>query len=470
MSFLVRLSATLTLSATLAYLYISIIRLPPTKTKHRIREILQKVEIQDWKNLRSDFILPVRIFISKNESDSPLKKGWNIVSKSFGSLQPGDTGEPTITPGWILTTIKIPLRFQHAEFALQLQMTSGGSLVGFHFTGLGNGWHMPSYADEERFSESEIVLGKGEFKVGATLTLPHTTKTKTETEIEGLNFNSESELKVPCVTFLSGSGPCDRDSTISENKPFKDLAFGLASQGIASIRFDQVTFTHNKAFRRQKNITLTDEYMDHAIDAISQAQSHPCIDSTRVFILGHSLGAVVTPTLVAKYPSVAGCIIMAGPAEPIYRCYIRQLEYIKSLDGPESVYLDAQIEDARIKAEIADSETLSQSTPARKLPFGIGPEYWLDYRDYRPIETLKGVGCPVLIMQGGRDYQVTPHDDYVKWCAALEGRNGVRFCFYEGLNHIFVFGRGLSTPLEYSLQGNVDEMVVVDIAEWVLGL
>lgn len=89
-----------------------------------------------------------------------------------------------------------------------------------------------------------------------------------------------------------------------------------------------MTRTHRKAFRNRKNMTLTDEYVEHSVDAILQCQNHPKIHPNRFFILGHSLGAVVAPLIAAMDASVAGCVIMAGPAEPIYRCLIRQLLYM----------------------------------------------------------------------------------------------------------------------------------------------
>ncbi|KAJ5397039.1 hypothetical protein N7509_005152 [Penicillium cosmopolitanum] len=438
MSSFLRVSAiTLTLSTATYLLYILSTRQPDLpKTKKYIQKTVAKVETQDWTNLKSDFTLPIRLFLT----ESLLEKGWNIVYKSFGTIE--RVGDPIITPGWLLTAVKIPLKLQHAEFALQLQMTSGGSLVGFHFTGLGNGWKVPSYASDSESDtdpaivESEMILGQGRFKVGATLCLP-----QNPSSTPGPKPKRPS--KFPCAIFLAGSGPCDRDSTIGETKPLKDLALGLSRHGIASIRFDKVTHAHGKAFRTKKYITLTDEYIPHALDAIKQAQNHTNIEPSQIFVLGHSLGAVVAPTLVSMdlNPPIAGCVIMAGPAEPIYKSYIRQLRYIESLDGPESVYAGNQIEDACAKAAMADSESLSLSTAANKLPFGIGPAYWLDYRRFDPLATLAGLNCPALIMQGGRDYQVV-RDDYEQWCAALDGRGNAGFRFYEGPNHHFVFGTG----------------------------
>lgn len=405
----------------------------------------------EWGQLKREFILPIQPLLA----ETVLEKGWKIVVKSFGQYQSAD--DPIIARGWLLSTIKVPLTFQDANFGMLLHMMPWGSLVGFRLVsraalGLGTGWKMPSYADKHA-RESELTLGKGEFTVPGTLCLPAAT---------------DATAQFPCVVFLAGSGPCDRDSTIEENKPLKDLALGLASRGVASIRFDKVTLVHSKAFRKRKDITLTDEYVEHAVDAVLQGRNHPNILYDKVFILGHSLGAVIAPMIAAMDDDVAGCIILAGPTEPIYRCYIQQLEYIKSLDGPEALYIDKQIEQARDQADLADSDHLTMSTPARKLPFGIGPPYWLDYRRFKPVETVGSLGKPTCIMQGGRDYQVTVQHDYREWHEALKNKNDVQFRFYESLNHLFIAGTRPSTPLEYAIPGNVDQRVVDDLADWVL--
>lgn len=428
-------------------------RLPDEfKLQLRVQEVVRLMKSESWAGLRLEFIPLVRYFLS----ESLLEKSWKIVCKAFGPLE--SVGTSIISSGWWLTSVKVPLKFQHAEFGMLLQMTSAGSLVGLRFLpmralGLGVGWQMPCYA-EQGAHEVDVTLGKRDFKVGGTLCIPNATE-----EQAGVP-------RFPCVVLLAGSGPCDRDSTVEENRPFKDLALGLACQGIASIRFDKVTRTYPKAFRNRKSMTLTDEYVEHAVDAILQCQKHPSILPNQVFVLGHSLGAVVAPLIVAMDASVAGCIIMAGPAEPIYRCLIRQLRYIKSLDGPEASYLSKQIDEAQVQADLADSDHLTLSTPPTQLPFGIGPSYWLDYRRFNPIGTASCFKKPILIMQGGRDYQVTVQEDHQQWHTPLQGKHNVQFHLYEQLNHLFIAGHGPSTPLEYSVPGNVDEQVIIDIAKW----
>ncbi|KAL2794858.1 Alpha/Beta hydrolase protein [Aspergillus keveii] len=417
----------------------------------RIHEIIQCIQQDRAGDLRQRLFGPLRLLVP----DSTIQRGYGIVTKTFGQLQ--GTGAPVISNGWWISSIDIPLQFQRAQFGLRLQMTSGGSLLGLRFLplhelGLAEGWQSPSYVNSE-VVESEITLGKGQFQVGGTLCLP-----PVQTE----------QSRSPCLIFVAGSGPIDRDSTVLENRPFKDLAWGLACRGIASIRFDKVTHTHPKTFRAQKNVTLTDEYVEHVVDALLHAQRHPGILPDKVFLVGHSLGAVVVPKLATLDASVAGCILMAGPAEPIYCSFVRQLRYLESLDGPEAPYLGKKIEQAQKQAELADSNSLSLSTPAKKLAFGIGPSYWLDYRKFDPVGTVKTLEKPVLVLQGRRDYQVTAEDDYEQWQSALRGKDNVQFWLYERLNHLFIAGDGPSTPLEYMVPGNVDEQVIDDIAEWVL--
>ncbi|KAL3455238.1 Alpha/Beta hydrolase protein [Aspergillus heterothallicus] len=417
----------------------------------RIDEALRYLEQNRVGELRKRFIAPIRLLLP----DSVLDRGWKDVCTTFGRLK--GAGDPAISKGWLISTIKVPLQFDNARFGLLLHMTLGGSLVGLRFVplhrlGLGQGWRAPRYADKNH-REFDICLGTGEFKVGGTLCLPPA-QAKTS--------------KWPCVVLVAGSGPCDRHSTVEENKPFSDLAWGLAGQDIASIRFDKVTHAHSKAFRKKKkNVTLTDEYVEHVVAALSYARGHPDILPDKVFLLGHSLGAVVAPKIALLHQSVAGCIIMAGPAEPIYRCLVRQLRYIESLGGPEAPYLGRQIEQAQSQAAVADSNSLNLSTPAKNLPFGIGPAYWLDYRKFDPLGSARSLSKPILVLQGGRDYQVTVKDDYERWQLALQGKSNAQFRLYSRLNHLFIAGDRPSTPLEYSVPGNVDELVITDISTWI---
>lgn len=290
-------------------------------------------------------------------------------------------------------------------------------------------------------------LGTGKLKVKGTLTLPR------------------GGDKVPCVTMLAGSGPMDRDSSVDACKPFKDLALGLAGRGIATLRFDKVTHTHGSRIRNSKTFTLSDEYLEHALDAVRQCLAHHRIRADGIFILGHSLGGYVA----SLEPKIAACILMATPVVPMYRSALRQLRHFAAMDDKddEPAPQTSQIAELEQQCEVADSPELSKSTPRSKLPLGIGPAYWLEKRDFAPLRIACQLDRPILVMQGGRDYQVTVDDDYASWRAALKDTPGVTLKLYESLNHLFISGDEPSTPLDYDLPGNMDEQFIEDISQWV---
>ena len=93
--------------------------------------------------------------------------------------------------------------------------------------------------------------------------------------------------------------------------------------------------------------------------------------------------------------------------------------------------------------------------------------YWLALAKIKPVKTAQALTMPILIMQGGRDYQVTTKD-LAGWKQGLEGHKNVSFRFYPALNHLFIAGKGASGPAEYLQVGHVSGKVIEDIARWVL--
>src|SRR5450432_3593292 len=97
----------------------------------------------------------------------------------------------------------------------------------------------------------------------------------------------------PAVVLLHGSGPNDRDESIGPNKPFRDLAGGLASQGIAVLRYEKRTKAHAARFSAElkERVTVQEEVVDDALLAVQRLRQTAGIDPRRLYVLGHSLGA-----------------------------------------------------------------------------------------------------------------------------------------------------------------------------------
>ena len=347
-----------------------------------------------------------------------------------------------------LVRVRVPVICEHGELTVIMAIDSKGLLNGLRLAAPEGAasWTPPAYANPKKFDEHEITVGSGPLAVPGTLSLPHGRGPR------------------PGVVLLPPMGAFDRDETSGLNKPLKDIAWGLASRGVAVLRFDMVTYAHSQQVATMRDFTMTDEYMPYAIAAFRILQQQPTVDPSRVFVLGHSMGGKVVPRVATAEPSIAGLVIMAGDTQPMQRSAVRVARYLAQL-SPGSA-LEAAVETMERQAALVDSPDLSPSTPARDLPFGLSGAYWLDLRGYDPVATATALNKPMLILQGGRDYQVTVEDDLSRWKASLEHRPDVIIRVYDADNHFFFSGTGPSTPAEYDPAQHVDPAVVADIAEW----
>jgi uncharacterized protein len=312
----------------------------------------------------------------------------------------------------------------------------------------------PAYADVSRFSESEVTVGSGEWALPGTLTLP------------------KGPGPFPALVLVHGSGPNDRDEAIGPNKPFKDLAWGLASRGIAVLRYDKRSKVYGAKIVKDPRLpllTVKEETIDDAVESVRLLQKTPSIDGRRVFILGHSLGGMLIPriALAAKPLAPAGYISMAGLTRALDDTTLEQFNYLAGLGGLTEEW-KKKIE--TVKAQVAQIKAFKDSDRGAARPFimGAAPAYWLDMRGYYPPRTALAMDGPFLILQGGRDYQVTKVD-FDNWRKDLEGRPGVEFRFYPKCNHLFFEAEGIPSPEEYLLKhGSVAPQAVDDIAAFIL--
>lgn len=353
------------------------------------------------------------------------------------------------------TIVKIPVTCERGAFAVLMALDHAGSLQGLQFAPPEAAepvlpWQPPSYVDPASFTEHEVTVDCAPLATPGTLSLPN------------------SPRPAPAAVLLAGSGPLDRDATLGRNKILKDLAWGLASRGIAVLRFDKVTYTHRNALANVTDFTVVDEYVQPAVAAVRLLRNHPSVDAARVFVLGHSQGGTMAPRIAAAEPAVAGLVILAGATQPLHHTLVRQFRYLATLREPGTdPDADPAVQTITQQSTLIDSPALSPYTPERLLPLGIPAAYWLDLRRYDPVAVAAQLDKPMLIVQGGRDYQVTLADDLTGWQAGLADRPDVTIRIHDADNHLFFSGSGLPAPAEYEPAQHVDETVVTDIAQWV---
>jgi dienelactone hydrolase len=348
-----------------------------------------------------------------------------------------------------LTSVTVTCEFVNATIDVQVTYDADGRVAGLSFRpgAAPVVYSPPAYADAAAFTERDVTVGTGRWTLPGTLTLP----------IGAGPF--------PAVVLVHGSGPSDRDETVGQNKPFKDLALGLASHGISVLRYEKRTRQYQGQLSDVANFTVKDETIDDAVAAVDLLRGDPHVDPTRVFVLGHSLGGMLAPRIGVADPRIAGLIIMAGAVRPLEQAIQDQSHYLAMADGTITAEEQVQLDGL---AQVADR--IRRLTPAdaadRALILGAPASYWLDLRGYDPPAAAARLSQPMLVLQGERDYQVTM-DEFAKWRAVLASKSNVKLQSFPALNHLFVAGTGKSLPAEYQTPGHVSEGVVRAIAEWI---
>ena len=247
-------------------------------------------------------------------------------------------------------------------------------------------------------------------------------------------------------------------------KPFRDLASGLASQGIAVLRYNKRTYEHAAKMSGESKINVDNETTDDAVLAVKAMAKQKGIDSRNIFILGHSQGGMMMPRILNHTPdkSVRGSILLAAPSRTLPELMLEQFAYLVSLNQlPKE-----QLAFFQQQFAILQDPSFSPAQPPKEFLLGT-PYFWYDLAHWQPAEVAKSQDTPLLFLQGARDYQVTT-EDFEGWKQSLSQRSNTSFKLYPMLNHFFTEGTGeKSTPDEYAVSANIPSYVIDDIVKWV---
>ncbi len=418
-----------------------------------------KVSSVDCENLAKEFVslLAQENFEkARNQFDDTMKSLvstknletiWKSIIKQLGDYQYIESTRIETKNQYKIVFVTCQFKSQYIDIKVVLDATNKIAGLFFVPTSQAHKYHIPDYAKPSLFQESDVTFGIEGWTLPGILTLP------------------TGKGPFPVLVLVHGSGPNDKDETIGPNKPFRDLAWGLASRGIAVLRYEKRTRQYgSKIVKMREGFTVKEETVIDAIEAVSFLQKKEGIDVNKIFILGHSLGGMLAPQIAKDMPNIAGLIILAGAARPLEDLILEQISYQASLSG--SLSLDDKNKIEEIKRQVAAVKNISKDTPESDLPLGLPLSYWLDLKDYKPAVLAKELKQPMLILQGEEDCQVRMAD-FAEWKEKLSSRPDVTFKIYPKLNHLFMEVEGQSTGAEYEQVNNIAEIVIKDIAEWI---
>lgn len=340
--------------------------------------------------------------------------------------------------------VRLPVETAVGKLDMQIAVEKDGSIGGLQFMPyVDRSAKSPSYADPRSFSEVDVDLVRDAKAVKARISIPIGRST------------------FPAVVLLSGSGPNDMDETVGPNKVFRDLAWGLATRGIASIRFDKRTRLYMPTPTDEINM-LNFEYFDDAREAIKVISGIPGV--SRVVVLGHSEGAMLAPKIVEQSPNVSAIAAIAGPITPLPETVVRQYSYLASLGlaSPEQA-LDIERETAAYRAGVMPTDGTVGILPVtyiRELE-AVG----------NPAVTAASLKKPIFLAFGDRDYQVLA-SELELWLETLKQQPDIAVAtkVYAGMNHLLIKGEGPPSPVEYQTSGFIMIELIDDLAAWIYSL
>lgn len=344
---------------------------------------------------RGDFTAALEGFATTaraTHDEASLREAWDSIAAGAGGFRGIDRIETVRVPGF--TAVKVRCNGKDAAFEVRVTFGSGES-ASPRATALAvtHAYDPPAYADASRFGDEGAAIGNGGRSLPASVTTPI------------------GEGPFPAVVLLPASGALDHDGTMGGTKVLRDIAWGLASRGVVTLRFDKRD-PRAEGARGAKGAPPKGDAVDDALAALAALRKHPKVDKKRLYLVGHDEGGRFAPRIAEKAPPIAGIALLAAST--------------------------------------------------KRLP----PDYWPAARTYDPVKSLRKLKVPLLIVHADRDFETTDKD-LARWRKSLAGRKACEFTICEGCNHHLVLGQGPSAPEEYARPGHVARALVEQLAGFV---
>lgn len=289
-----------------------------------------------------------------------------------------------------------------------------------------------------------------------------------------LTIPNERNGSVPAVVLVHGSGPSNMDGKVGNNFLFKEFANGLSEKGIAVLRYDKRTFVYGKEMKNDTGLSVKEETIEDAILAANFLRNDSRIDSTKIFIIGHSFGGMLAPRIDAEGGNFAGIIIMAGSPRKLEEIMMDQNnDVINSVNKLVKIIAKKQV--AALSSKFDNIYNLSddEAQSTKVLGKNLRAYYFKEMGEHPSSHYLKDLEKPVLIMQGEKDVQSTVERDFDVYKNIMDGKPNATFKLYPNLNHLFmpsIYGEILKVQKEYKVAQNIDRQVINDICEWILSV
>lgn len=266
----------------------------------------------------------------------------------------------------------------------------------------------------------------------------------------------KKEGKYPVVIIISGSGPQDRNGTMFGHKLYWVIADQLTKNGIGVLRFDDRGAGESGGKVEQTTIETNSADVK---GAIAYLKTRKDIIVSKIGLIGHSIGGIIAPKVASETKDINYMILMAGPGLDGDKLMLSQkaaserllgipeeqiMQGQELIKGAYDIVINSKSDTAGIKAEVTAyfKEKIGTMVPESQISSiteQITGNEVLSLIQSKPAQYLSKVKCPVLAINGSKDFQVPAKDNLAAIKKALEngGNTKVETSEMESLNHLF---------------------------------
>jgi hypothetical protein len=307
----------------------------------------------------------------------------------------------------------------------------------------------------------------------------HVTFRSAEVDLAGLLLLPPTGQQVrAAAVIIAGSGPIDRDGN-APRAPLsvsRNLATALAGSGIATLRYDKrgVGASGGDFLRA----SLSDNIDDARAALAAIADDTACV-GVPLFVIGHSEGASIATVLGAESnsptdsagPPLSGVVLLAGQT----KTGEQTLRYQAAMIGPtlptpvKAIMRLLRTDVTRQQAKALEKLKASSAEVVRMNGARTNAKWMREFMALDPTAYLTRIIVPVLAITGDKDLQVDPADLDTMTNIVPGPITAIRV---PDLTHILRRDAGSPTLKSYRSQWQqpVDQQVLTDVRDWILGL
>ncbi len=332
------------------------------------------------------------------------------------------------------------------EVALGVRLDAGRQIRGFfgsvltHNTAL-TYTRIPPYVHPEYFTEGEVVVGREPWAVGGTLTRP------------------VWDGPFPGAVLVNTHAHHGRNGPFNM---FRDLAWGLATQGIMVLRYDHTLSAHPERDGTAPPMTVQDDVLDDATAALQILRADPASNG-QLFAVGHGLGGYLLPRLAHQDGTPLGLVSLFGHVRPPWEVLAEDVARAVEPTNPGTVQEFATLLQGALH-RIRQGQYGGEERVA-----GMSGRYWTDLREHHGHYAIDHQ-TPIFVVHGQGDPSGGGEAEFERVKKGLDAHPRATFALYPGLSvwlKRIEEGYDPRRGLGRTQQPPVDQRLIDDLGRWI---